>query len=210
MNKRNVILVFVLLLSIVASAQDVVVNKMGQKFDCYISREDSSAVFFRFFRNEAKIDTFIVRSDLANYQYNATCAGLIPGWDAKFAFSGGFGFSGSTYAGIEFEYMLSDRFGIQVGGGGLGAGAGINYHFAPTIRSSYLTLQYLIQGIGGDSDWGYRNTLIGPAIVFRGRSWFAAQIGVGYVLDKGPAFDPNYPNIPVILTVGIGAYIPLK
>jgi hypothetical protein len=208
MIKKQLIIIVALLGSIAVSAQDIVVNKTGQKFDCYISREDSSAVYFSFYRNEAKIDTFIVRTDLANYQYNASCDGPISGWDSKVCLSAGFGVSGSTFFGAEFEFLLSDRIGIQVGGGALGAGGGINYHFASSMRSSYLSLQYTVQGLSNNTKWGYKQTLIGPAIVFRGRSWLMAQVGVGYILDKGPAYN-DIKSLPVALKVAIGGYLPL-
>jgi len=211
MIKKNLFLIVVLLLSISASSQDIVVNKKGQRFDCYISHEDSGAVFFRYYRNETKIDTSIVRSDLANYQYNATCEETPPNGDAKLCFSTGLGLGGSTIFGCELEFLLSNRIGIQIGGGALGASAGLNFHLFPTIRSPYISLQYICEGIGNDSKWGYKQSLIGPSIVFRGRSWFTAQITAGYILDKGPSYPADInKNIPVALTAGIGAYLPIK
>lgn len=208
MIKRKILLLTTILFSVTVFAQDIVVNMNGQRFDCYISREDISAVYFTYYRDGSKVDTSIVRNDIINYQYGAVCEAPIPKWDSKVAISAGYGIAGATYIGTEFEFLFSRRFGIQVGGGALGAGGGINYHFSPTIRSSYLSLQYNIQGIGNDSEWGYRRTTIGPSIVFRGRRWFTAQIGIGYILDKGPAYN-DISSLPVALTVGIGAYIPL-
>ncbi len=206
--KKNALLLVAILLSFSAVAQDIVVNGSGQRYDCYISREDADAVYFDYFRDGIKIDTSIVRNDIINYQYGAVCEAPIPGWDSKVGFAAGFGIAGATYIGTEFEFMFLRRFGFQLGGGVLGAGAGINYHFSPTIRSSYFSIQYNVHGIGNDINWGYKKTTIGPAIVFRGRRWFTAQVGIGYILDKGPADNDYVSNIPVALTVGIGAYVP--
>jgi hypothetical protein len=210
MKKKHLLLGMLLVNCLGIFAQDIIINKAGKRFDGFISREDSSAVYFNYYRGDAKIDTFIVRNDLSNYQYNATCEGDIPNMDANFAIDGGLLMSGSTFAGVDLEYLFSNRFGIQIGGGGLGASAGINFHFLPTIRSSYFSLQYIVQGIGSDKNWGYQKTIIGPMIVFRGRHWLTGQIGAGYILDKGPAFNDYIKDVPVALTFGIGAYFPVK
>ncbi len=207
MIKKNALLFVALLISISALAQDIVVNNSSQRFDCYISREDVNAVYFTFYRDGAKVDTSIVRTDVLNYQYGAVCEAPIPGWDSKFAFTVGFGTGGANYLGTELEFMAFRRVGFQIGGGALGAGAAINFHFAPTIRSSYFSLQYNVNGIGSDPEWGYTKTTIGPAIVFRGRRWFTAQVGIGYIIDKGPAYS-DISSLPVALSVGIGAYVP--
>ncbi len=208
MTKKQLFIFAMGLLSISTFAQDIVVNKYGQRFDCFISREDSSAVYFDYYRNSAKVDTFIVRNDIINYQYGAICEAPIPNWDAKFSLAAGYGFGAATFIGLDIEYLFANRFGFQIGGGALGASAALNYHLSSTIRSSFLSLQYNIYGIGTDKTWGYQRTTIGPAIVFRGRRWFSAQVGLGYILDKGPAYN-DISTLPVVLSVGIGGYIPL-
>lgn len=111
---------------------------------------------------------------------------------------------GGSLIGADLEFLLTDRFGIQVGAGIVGFGGGINYHFKPSIRSSFISLQYWNQGIG-DS---FTQNVIGPNFVYRGKKWFTAQFGLGVPLEKGPAFPKNTEQPPVMLLYSIGAYIP--
>lgn len=112
---------------------------------------------------------------------------------------------GGSLVGADFEYLLTKRFGLQVGAGIVGFGAGINYHLKPSIRSSFISLQYWNQGIG-DS---FTQNAIGPNFVFRGKKWFTCQIGFAFPLAKGPALPKNYEQPPVMLLYAIGAYFPL-
>jgi hypothetical protein len=48
---------------------------------------------------------------------------------------------GGGLLGIDYEALLSQQVGIQIGAGFVSFGAGLNYHFKPGIRSSYLSLQ---------------------------------------------------------------------
>ena len=112
---------------------------------------------------------------------------------------------GGSIVGADFEALLSDRVGAQIGFGFLGYGAALNYHFKPTIRSSFMSLMYWHQGVGN----GYTQSLIGPNYVFRGKKWFTAQIGLGYVLGYGSGWPTTVKQTPVILTYAIGAYFPL-
>jgi len=111
---------------------------------------------------------------------------------------------GGSLIGADLEFLLTDRFGFQVGAGWVGFGGGLNYHFKPSIRSSFISLQYWNQGIG-DS---FAQNAIGPNFVYRGKKWFTAQIGLGVPLDKGPAMPDDFDQPPVILMYSIGAYIP--
>lgn len=90
---------------------------------------------------------------------------------------------GGSMVGADVEFLLTDRFGLQIGAGYVGFGGGLNYHFKPSIRSSFISLQYWNQGIG-DS---FSQNVIGPNFVYRGKKWFTAQIGLGVPLKKGPA-----------------------
>jgi len=112
---------------------------------------------------------------------------------------------GGSLVGADFETLLTNKFGIQIGAGLLGYGAGLNYHFRPSIRSSFLSLQYWHQGVGSS----YAQSMIGPTYVFRGRRWFTAQIGLGFALGQGPAFPSGREQIPVMLLYSIGAYFPI-
>jgi hypothetical protein len=111
---------------------------------------------------------------------------------------------GGSLIGADMEFLLIDRFGFQVGAGLVGFGGGLNYHFKPSIRSSFISLQYWNQGIG-DS---FSQNAIGPNFVYRGKKWFTAQIGLGVPLEKGPAMPDDFEQPPVMLMYSIGAYIP--
>jgi len=113
---------------------------------------------------------------------------------------------GGSLIGADFEFLLTDNFGFQVGAGLIGFGAGINYHFKPSIRSSFISLQYWHQGIGKS----FTQSVIGPNYVYRGKRWFTFQIGLGVPLDKGPALASDYEQPPVMLLYSIGAYIPFR
>jgi len=117
----------------------------------------------------------------------------------------GFLQGGGSLVGADFEALLTDRFGVQIGAGLVGYGAALNYHLKPSIRSSFLSLMYWHQG-SGDS---FTQSMIGPSYVFRGRRWFTAQIGLGFALDKGPAYPTTMTQPPVMLMYSIGAYFPL-
>lgn len=112
---------------------------------------------------------------------------------------------GGSLIGADIEFLISDRFGIQIGAGLVGFGGGLNYHFKPSIRSSFISLQYWNQGIGNS----FVQNAIGPNFVYRGKKWFTAQIGLGVPLDKGPAMPDNFEQAPVMLMYSIGAYLPL-
>lgn len=112
---------------------------------------------------------------------------------------------GGGLVGADFEALLSDRVGLQLGAGWISYGFGLNYHLKPGIRSSFLSLSYWHQGLG-DS---FVQSMVGPSYVFRGKRWFTAQIGLGYILDRGPAFPNTMTQTPVVLTYSIGAYFVL-
>ncbi len=111
---------------------------------------------------------------------------------------------GGSLIGADMEFLLNDRFGFQIGAGLVGFGGGLNYHFKPSIRSSFISLQYWNQGIG-DS---FTQNVVGPNFVYRGKKWFTAQIGLGVPLQKGPAMPDDFVQPPVMLMYSIGAYIP--
>ncbi len=118
----------------------------------------------------------------------------------------GFFQGGGSLIGADFEFLLTDRFGIQLGAGIVGFGGGINYHLKPSIRSSFISLQYWNQGVGD----AFAQNLIGPNFVYRGKRWFTFQIGLGATLSKGPALPDNYEQSPIMLMYSIGGYIPFR
>ena len=112
---------------------------------------------------------------------------------------------GGSLIGADLEFLITKQFGFQLGAGLVGFGGGLNYHFQPSIRSSFISLQYWNQGIG-DS---FAQNAIGPNFVFRGKKWFTFQIGLGVPLEKGPAMPDDFEQSPVMLLYSIGAYIPI-
>ncbi len=111
---------------------------------------------------------------------------------------------GGSFVGFDVELMVSDHLGFQVGGGIVGFGGGINYHLKPSIRSSFLTIQYWNQGTGQS----FVQNAVGPAFVYRGKKWLTFQIGLAFPLSKGPAYPSNFEQTPIMLSYAIGAYIP--
>ena len=111
---------------------------------------------------------------------------------------------GGSLIGADLEFLLTDRFGFQIGAGIVGFGGGLNYHFKPSIRSSFISLQYWNQGIGKS----FAQNVIGLNFVFRGKKWFTAQIGLGVPLDRGPGLPDDFKQPPIMLMYSIGGYIP--
>ena len=113
---------------------------------------------------------------------------------------------GGSLIGADIELLLSDQVGVQAGAGFRGFGAGLNYHFEPSIRSSFLSFQYWHQGLGDT----FAQSVAGINYVHRGRKWFTFTIGAGVPLEKGPAMSDDYVQPPIMLTYAIGIYIPSK
>jgi hypothetical protein len=113
---------------------------------------------------------------------------------------------GGSLLGADMEFLLTQQFGFQIGAGLVGFGGGLNYHFKPSIRSSFISFQYWNQGIGKS----FAQNAIGPNFVYRGQKWFTFQLGLGATLDKGPAMPETFDQPPVMLLYSIGAYIPFQ
>ncbi len=111
---------------------------------------------------------------------------------------------GGSLVGADFEIFVSRQLGIQVGAGFTGYGAGVNYHLKPSIRSSFVSLQYWHQGIA-DS---FAQSAVGPNFVYRAKKWFTCQLGLGLPLAEGPALPDDFEQPPVMLLYSIGAYLP--
>ncbi len=112
---------------------------------------------------------------------------------------------GGSLIGLDFEKLVSKKIGLQVGAGLLGYGAGINYHFKPNIRSSFISLQYWHQGFGEL----FVQDVLGPSFVYRGKKWLTFQIGIGSNIQQGPAYPEYMDRQPIMLMYSIGAYFPL-
>jgi hypothetical protein len=117
---------------------------------------------------------------------------------------------GGSLIGVDFEQLIGDRIGVQVGAGLVGFGAGINYHFQPTSNSSAISLQFWNQGTSGDN-LGQR--VVGITYIHRATTTgFTAQIGLGSVIERGKIMEDYYrdegiSNPPdIILMYSIGWY----
>src|ERR1051326_4879401 len=90
---------------------------------------------------------------------------------------------GGGLVGADFELKPLKRFGFQVGAGIFSYGAAINFHFKEDIRSSFLSFTYWHQGFGNT----FSENLLGPTFVYRANKIFTAQLGIGKMLNYGPA-----------------------
>lgn len=118
------------------------------------------------------------------------------------AISLGFGMGGGSVAGVDLELMPIPRLGLQMGGGINSFSGGINYHFYPTVHSSYFSLQVWQQGLGKN----YKATFIGPMFEYRFVRYLEAGIGAGYMLDKSESYTVDS---KFALAVNVGFYLPL-
>jgi hypothetical protein len=141
----------------------------------------------------------------------------------NFTFTSGLMYGGGALFGFEIENKFFNRIGIQHGYGFsysegmnehtiglvhlginyLSFGAGLNYHFKPTLKSSYISFQYWTQGVFND----FLQGSTGPVFVYRGKKSFTAQIGLAYVITKEPILLYNYIKKPFMLTYAIGFYL---
>lgn len=124
---------------------------------------------------------------------------------SKASFTVGLLQGGGSLVGFDVEALISDRFGVQVGAGLFGYGAGINIHLEPSIRSHYMSLQYWHQGLGGN----FVQSVVGVNFVFRGKKWFTFQAGTGVPTALGPGAPSNFEQPPIMLMYSVGAYFPL-
>lgn len=125
--------------------------------------------------------------------------------DKKAAITIGFLKGGGSLIGADLEYLFAGKIGAQLGAGFVGYGAGLNYHLKPTVRSSFISLQYWHQGVG-DS---FAQSVVGPNFVFRAKKILSAQLGFGFPLAQGPAWPDDVEQPSVMLMYAIGIYLPL-
>jgi hypothetical protein len=112
---------------------------------------------------------------------------------------------GGSLIGADFEYLLNEKTGLQAGMGITSFGLGVNIHFKPGIRSSYLNLGYWHQGLGPN----YYQSIIGPTYVYRAKKIFTCQIGYGFIIEKGPACPEEFQDLTSTLLFSIGLYFPI-
>jgi hypothetical protein len=201
---------FIFLVPSILHAQDLIIKKDGERIQCKITSEDSSKINYDILVDSRRYHSFIFKDEVSGYYYNfhvlineindslnrnnfyRNCAtiGILQG--------------GGSLIGVDVEFYLGSRIGIQAGAGIIGFGGGINLHLKPRVKSSFVSLQYWHQGVNVT----YTQSLVGPSFVFRGKKWLTAQLGLGFALEKGPAWPSSINQSPVMLMYAIGGYIP--
>jgi len=120
-----------------------------------------------------------------------------------------FGFlnGGGALIGVDAELMIKDTKVALIGGMGYKAfGAGIAYHFKPTLNSSSINMNYWHQGL----QESYFASYIGHTYAVKILDLFAVQVGIGKIIDKGPQYDSflkslgsNDVPFSILLSIGI-------
>jgi len=209
MNK-NLSTLFLLLISISINAQDLIILHDGQKIRCKITKNDSINLYFKTNEYNGLVENYINKDKVKKYYFDYFLMkkdlkeSINMNQNYKYCASIGILMGGGSLVGVDLEYYVENRLGMQIGAGIFGFGGGINIHFKPNIKSSFLSLQYMHQGL----NTSYTQSLFGPSFVFRGKRWFTAQMGLGFLLREGPAWPASKPHPPVMLTYAIGGYIP--
>lgn len=118
----------------------------------------------------------------------------------------GFLQGGGSLIGLDLELQIDKYVAIQLGGGFVGYGAGLNFHFKPVLRSSFFSLQYWHQGIANS----HTQSGLSANFVYRGKKGFVWKIGLGFETfrkEKNP-FDTHMGRLDFFLSLGIGFYVP--
>jgi hypothetical protein len=111
---------------------------------------------------------------------------------------------GGSLVGVDLEYLVAPKIGLQAGLGYIGFGGGINFHLKPAINSSFISLAYWHQGIGET----FAQDALGGVFTFRARKFLSASLGLGVPLSRGPALAADFEQPPVMLLYSIGIYLP--
>ncbi len=107
--------------------------------------------------------------------------------------------------GLDYEVRTSNEFGVHFGGGLLGFGGGIRFHFGPETQSSYWDLNYKDAGFGLFESVAFE---YGGVWSSKGESGLRYEIGIQKPLSIKESFKQklfkNKKVPPVILALGIG------
>jgi hypothetical protein len=223
--KNTSLLLVLFFLSFITNAQDLIIRKNGDKIRCSITNEDSANIYIQYTKNFRQIESYIAKQDIEFYRLNNKHS--LPAnkkdQNLELCFTTGFMYGGGAIFGFDIERKLYNRFSFQHGRGysatnkqesfnmgllHLGTtfisySAGLNYHLKETLRSSFISFQYLSQG----AIFEHKQKTAGPAFVYRGKKWFTAQVGLGYVLSKSREFEYNYNKSPFKITYAFGFYL---
>lgn len=208
--KNIVLIIFLHSTSLFLYSQDLIISKNLTRTTCEITGEDSINIYTIVNHSGRKINTYIRKDEVKSYFYDYEAYKFSVRDSIKNhqiydrALTIGVLNGGGSLVGLDVEFVFINSFGLQVGVGFLGVGGGINYHFKPEIRSSFISLQYFHQGIMDT----YAQSLIGPSFVYRARKIFTASLGVGFALEKGPAWPKSREQPKAMLTYSIGIYFP--
>jgi len=208
--KRIILILMFLLSGLLSYAQDVITTLTGSRIYCTVLEVSGGKVYYGIGRDITRYS--IDQSQVKEIQYAKQIAvnPQLPQYPAlqepRQAATVGILEGGGGLVGLDWEFLVGRKVGIQLGAGIVSFGASLNMHFKPDIRSSFVSLQYWHQGVGDT----YTQSLLGPSYVFRARKILSAQIGFGYVLERGPAWPTNVEPVDVMLTYAIGIYFPIK
>jgi hypothetical protein len=119
----------------------------------------------------------------------------------------GFLQGGGSIVGVDLETLLGEsNLAAQFGAGAFGFDVGLNFHFKPTVHSSFIALGFWNQGL-------FESYVRYLALTFGGRAFgvLNTQIGVGFPLDVSPGMrsylSENYGQMPsAILVYSLGVY----
>jgi hypothetical protein len=201
--KRIILLLSLVLISAISFSQDIIYLTNGLHIKCKVTGIDEDNVYFNYKPEGVEINSSVNRNSIKEIRYKQFDSSNMDN-EYSGALTMGLLQGGGSLVGMDLEYKFSDFIGIQGGVGLIGYGLGLDVHFRPTIRSSFFSFQYWHQGVNN----GFTQSVTGPNVVFRGKRWFTAQIGLGFVIKEGPAWPENMEHTPVMLTYAIGAYIP--
>lgn len=154
-----------------------------------------------------KTSTFLLLMLVGGFVYGQTDASVKaqtePARPDRLTLSIGLFQGGGSLAGVDLEFMATERIGLQMGAGYLAFGAGLNYHLKPGPRSSAIALVYWHQGF----DDGFAQSALGTTFLFRGKKILTAQLGVGYRLRAGYTLPETFTEVPVLLLYSLGIYL---
>ena len=111
---------------------------------------------------------------------------------------------GGALIGADYEFMSTPNIGLQIGGGLIAYGFALNYHPAPGVQTSFMSLSYWNQGWGQN----FVQRIIGLSYVYRSTGWLTGQIGLGIPIAEGPAMPAGVKQRPLMLLYSIGAVFP--
>ena len=149
--------------------------------------------------------SLFILSTLGIRAQDALAPGMTAQVDKRAAVTVGFLQGGGSLIGVDFEYLIAPKIGLQAGIGYIGFGAGLNYHLKPAINSSFISIAYWHQGIGES----FAQDVAGGVFTFRARKLLSASLGLGIPLSRGPSLADDFEQPPVMLLYSIGIYFPL-